>query len=172
MAEYLKIPKDRVGALVGKKGKTKAMLQERCGVKLDITHDGSITIICPDEDGLKEWKALEVVKAVGRGFSPQYAIRLLRDDQVLSIINLYTLLNRNKSDVTRVRARIIGENGKVRRTIESLTNTRISVYGKTISIIGNEEDVELTEKAIQMLIDGARHATVYRFLESRAAAKL
>jgi len=172
MAEYIKVPKDRIGALVGKGGQTKAMLQKRCKVKLDIGKDGGVSILSPEEDGLKEWKALDIVKAVGRGFNPKYAMVLLKEDRVLSIINLYDLLNHKESDMRRIKARIIGEEGKARKTLERLTNTKISVYGKTVSIIGSEEGVRATEKAIQMIIDGARHAAVYRFLERGAELPL
>jgi len=165
MAEYVKIPKDRVGVLVGTKGTTKAMLEKRCKIKLDITHDGGVSIASPEEDGLREWKALDVVKAIGRGFNPKYAINLIKEDYVLSVINLYDVLHQRDADVKRVNARIIGEHGKARTTLETLTRTNISVYGRTVAIIGIEEDVELAEKAIQMFIKGAQHATVYRSLE-------
>lgn len=165
MAEYVKIPKDRVGVLIGAEGATKAMLEKRCGVKLDVTHEGSVGIVSPEEDGLAEWKALDVVKAIGRGFNPKYAMTLLKEDYVLSVINLYDILHQRDSDVKRVKARIIGEKGKAWNTLETLTTTKMAVYGRTVAIIGLEEDVLLAEKAINMLIKGAQHATVYRTLE-------
>jgi|GEM_PF-68042 len=168
MAEYVKVPRDRIGALVGKEGRMKATLQKRCGVKLDIGKDGGVSIVSPDEDGLKEWKALDIVKAVGRGFNPKYAMVLLKEDRVLSIIDLEDILKHKESDVKRIKARIIGEGGRARKTLERLSNTKISVYGKTVSIIGSERGVQATEKGIQMILDGARHAAVYRFLEKGA----
>lgn len=152
--------------MVGTKGETKRLIEEKSGVKLDITHDGAVSIASPEEDGFKEWKATDVVKAIGRGFNPKYALGLLKEDYVLSVINLYDALNRRESDVARVKARIIGEGGKAWKTIEKLTNTKMSVYGRTVAVIGLEEDVELIEKALRMFIEGARHATVYKFLES------
>ncbi len=165
MAEYIKIPRERVGVLIGHEGETKRLLEKKCNVKLNISSDGSISIISPEEDGLREWKALHIVKAIGRGFNPRHALVLLGDNYVLSIINIYELSNGKEARVRRIRARVIGEGGKAKTTIETLTKTRISVYGKTISIIGKEEDVEAAERGIEMLIDGARHATVYKFLE-------
>jgi ribosomal RNA assembly protein len=166
MAEYLKIPEDRVGVLVGTKGEMKRLIEEKAGVKLDITHEGAVSIASAEGDGFKEWKAVDVVKAISRGFNPKYALQLLGEDYVLTVINLYDLFHGRESDIARVKARIIGEEGKAWKTIERLTNTRMSVYGRTVAVIGTEEDAELAGKALNMLIDGARHATVYRFLES------
>jgi ribosomal RNA assembly protein len=172
MAEYLKVPKDRVGVLVGKDGRTKSMLEKKCKVRLDIGQEGGVSIVSPDEDGYKEWRALGVVKAIGRGFNPKYAIQVLKEGHVLSIINLYDVLNRKDSDLKRVKGRVIGEKGKAWRTIEGLTNTRMAVYGRTIGIIGMEEDVDLCERGIQMIIDGARHQSVYSFLEKEGSKRI
>lgn len=171
MVEYVKIPKDRVGVLVGTDGLTKAMLEKKCKVKLEIGHEGDVSISSKDEDGLAEWKALDVVKAIGRGFNPRVAINLLKEDYVLSVIDLYEVLRRKEADVRRVKARVIGEKGKAWRTIELLTNTRLSVYGKTIAIMGLEEDVSLASRGISMIIDGASHANVYRFLERERSCR-
>ncbi len=171
MAEYLKIPKDRIGALVGKGGKTKRALQKKCKVKLDISQDGGVKILSQDEDALKEWVAKDVVKAIGRGFNPKYAFGLLRENRALSVLRLYDMVGHNKSDLKRVKSRIIGENGRARKTLETLTKTKISVYGKTVAIIGPEESVREAEDGIRMLIDGARHATVYAALEGEQEFK-
>lgn len=168
MGEYLKVPKDRVGVLVGKEGKTKAMLEKRCKVKLDIDHEGGVNIKSPIGDGLIEWKALDVVKAIGRGFNPNLAVNLIKEDYALSIIDLFQIFKGKDTDVRRTKARIIGEGGKAWKTMELLTGTRICVYGKTVGIIGVEDDVTLCEKGIQMIIDGSRHLNVYSFLEREA----
>lgn len=165
MPEFVRIPGDRVGVLIGSDGETKKMLENRCGVKLEITGDGGVTITAKDEDGLKEWKALDIVKAIGRGFNPKYAVALLKEDYALSIIDLYEIFRHKDSDVKRIKARVIGESGKAWRTIEDLTNTKMAVYGRTIAIIGLEDDIALCEHAIDMLIKGAQHQNVYAFLE-------
>ena len=165
MPEFVRIPGDRVGVLIGSEGETKKMLENRCNVKLEITGDGGVTITAKDEDGLREWKALDIVKAIGRGFNPRYAVALLKEDYALTIIDLYEIFRHKDSDVKRVKSRIIGESGKAWQTIEDLTNTKMSVYGRTIGIIGLEDDIVLCEQAISMLIKGAQHQSVYAFLE-------
>jgi ribosomal RNA assembly protein len=67
----------------------------------------------------------------------------------------------------RLKGRIIGKEGKTRRIIEELTETNVSVYGHTVSIIGNMEQAEVAKEAIRMLIRGSLHQTVYRFLHRK-----
>jgi ribosomal RNA assembly protein len=57
--------------------------------------------------------------------------------------------------------------GKTRKIIEELTDANICVYGHTISIIGNIEQAQAAREAIQMLINGSQHNTVYRFLHRK-----
>ena len=67
----------------------------------------------------------------------------------------------------RIRGRIIGRDGKTRRIIEELTETYISVYGHTVGIIGDFEKAQIAREAIDMLIKGAMHGTVYRYLHRK-----
>jgi ribosomal RNA assembly protein len=113
-------------------------------------------------------KAKDVITALGRGFSPEHAFRLMRDDDaVLDVIDLRTVFGRSESDIKRVKGRIIGMNGKTRRIIEELTDTDVAVYGHTVSIIGQIEHAEVAREAVQMLVKGSLHATVYRFLHRK-----
>jgi len=162
-SQYLKIPKDRVAVLIGKNGETKKKIEARAKVKLDISKEGGVTML--SDDGLALWKTEKVVKAIGRGFNPNTAMRLLKDDYELIIINLDDMFHGRESDVKRVKGRIIGEGGKSRRIIEDLTGSKISVYGKTVGAITVAEDLPLVETALDMLIGGAQHASVYAVLE-------
>ncbi|MHA1129783.1 MAG: KH domain-containing protein, partial [Candidatus Helarchaeota archaeon] len=51
-----------------------------------------------------------------------------------------------------------------RRIIEESTENVLSVYGNTVSIIGNIKTLKIAKKAVTMLIKGASHSTVYQFL--------
>jgi len=162
-AEFLKIPKDRVGVVIGKGGETKRLVEQKAGVTLDVTHEGSVSI--KSEDGLNLWKGRDVVKAIGRGFNPKFALNLSKEGYAFTIINLDEIFHGRESDIKRIKARVIGENGKARKTMETLSNSKISVYGKTVSIIAREEDMGPIEEALKMIMDGAHHAKVYKFLE-------
>ena len=44
---------------------------------------------------------------------------------------------------------------------------KITVYGKTIGIIGKWDGMRIAKEAIQMLLSGSSHSNVYRFLEQQ-----
>lgn len=167
---FLRIPKERVGALIGPEGKTKKIIEEKLSVELQIDGEGGVTLMLAEkaEDPSLLFKAKDVVTAIGRGFSPEHALRLIRDEEaMLDVIDLRTIFGKSESDIRRIKGRVIGMDGKTRRTVEELTDTNVSVYGHTISIIGNIEQVQTAREAIQMLIDGSLHSTVYRFLHKK-----
>ena len=162
----IKIPKDRIAVLIGVKGKDKKELEDYSSAKISVdSQEGDVTIT--GRDAIKLYTLKEVIRAIARGFNPETARLLLKPDYMLEIISLreYGLDNKNK--LKRVKARIIGTKGKARRTIEELTRTFISVYGKTISILGECTNVGNAKRAIELLITGSMHSTVYKWLEDQ-----
>jgi len=168
---FTKITKDRIGALIGPEGEVKEAIEKELGVELKVdseTGDVEITLKPEAKDPSMLFRAREVVTAIGRGFSPDRAFRLLRDeDAALEIIDLRELFGRSLSDLQRIKGRIIGEGGKTRRIIEELTEADVSVHGHTVSIIANMDQMEVAREAIQMLLRGSVHSTVYRFLNRK-----
>ena len=45
-----------------------------------------------------------------------------------------------------------------------IRDSSVSVYGHTISMIGGYDAVSAAREAVEMLIKGKQHATVYKFL--------
>jgi len=168
---FLRIPKERVGVLIGPEGRTKESIEEKLSVELQIdgeAGDVTLTLAKNVEDPTLLFKAKDVVTAIGRGFSPEHAFRLIRDEEsALDIIDLRTIFGKSESDIRRIKGRIIGMDGKTRRIIEELTDTNICVYGHTVGIIGNIEQAQAAREAVQMLISGSLHSTVYRFLHRK-----
>jgi ribosomal RNA assembly protein len=167
---FVKIPKERVGILVGPDGKIKRHIEDRLQVKLDIDKEGSVTIIlnenCPDPSLLL--KAKDVVSAIGRGFPPETAFRLIRnEDDIYDMIDLRLIFGRNESDITRIKGRIIGTEGKTRKLVEELTEADVVVYGHTVGIIGSFEEADAAHNALQMIIDGCEHHTMYNYLQKK-----
>lgn len=164
---HLRIPKDRIGVLIGKGGVTKKQIEERAGVKLFIDSvEGEIEIDHSEaKDPAMAIVVESIVKAIGRGFSPENALELMEEDTVLEIIDIRDYVGRKPNHIARVKSRVIGSNGKTRRIIEELTNTHISVFGNTISIIGGTVQVSIAGRALDMLISGSEHSAVYHFLE-------
>ena len=168
---YITIPKDRIGALIGPKGKVKKKLEENAGVEIEVdSGSGDVVINAkPDiKDPFLAIKARDFVHAVGRGFNPTAAFALLEEDIYLEIINLKLVIGENPSKITRFRGRIIGKEGRTRKIIEETTGTSIVVYGNTVAIIGPFERLRIAREAIYMILDGSKHGTIYAFLEEKA----
>jgi len=168
MDEYIyeeKVPKERIAVVIRRKGATKRMIQEEAGVKLMIdTKEGIVRII--GDDPLKLFNAREVIKAIARGFNPEIAKLLLRQDYTLEVINIKDYA-RTKNAEIRLKGRVIGEEGRSRANIERLTDCYLSVYGKTVSIIGEVEKVQVARRAVIGLLQGKTHRSVYSQLERK-----
>jgi ribosomal RNA assembly protein len=168
---FVRIPKERVGVLIGPDGKVKRDIEERLMVELHIESEaGGVNILLNEkaEDPSLLFRAKDVATAIGRGFSPEQAFRLIRnEDAVFDFIDLRTIFDRSESDIRRVKSRIIGMNGKTRRTIEELTEADVVVYGHTVGLIGTFEQVDAARNAVQMIIQGSQHHTVYSYLQKK-----
>ena len=159
----IKIPKDRVAVLIGTKGVTKKLIERRTKTKITVNKDGEVFI--GGEDSLNVFNTSPIVKAIGRGFNPDIALMLLNEDYRLEIINIQEFTKKSKKKFVRIKARLIGSEGKARKVLEKLTMTDISIYGKTVSIIGKIEDVMLARMGLEKLLKGAPHGNVYKFIE-------
>jgi ribosomal RNA assembly protein len=168
---HVKIPRERIGALIGPNGQIKRIIEKKLLVDLRIDSEtGSIEIKLSQDnsDPSLVFRAKEVVTAIGRGFSFDRITLLLDDDEaVFWIIDLREIVGRSLSDMKRLKGRVIGKNGKTRQMIEELTDSRISIYGHTISIIGDMEQSETAREAIRLLLKGKQHRSVYRFLHKK-----
>lgn len=168
---FVRIPKERVGVLVGPDGKVKQRIEEKFMVELEIeSESGGVKILLSEKasDPSLLFKAKDTVTAIGRGFSPEHAFRLLRnEDDIFDFIDLRAVFGRSESDIKRVKGRIIGANGKTRKLIEELTEASVVVYGHTIGFIGTFEQVDVARNAVQMLINGSQHHTVYKYLQRK-----
>ena len=143
--DYLKIPQNRVGALIGSNGKVKKSIENATGTILDIDSDDGTVYITPREDmedPLGVWNANHIVKAVARGFNPEVALKLVSDDIYLEVISLPLY-------------------------IMEMAEVDMAVYGKTVSLIGEMENIMIAKEAIEMIINGSRHKSVYGFLEHK-----
>lgn len=158
----LKIPKDRVAVLIGTGGNVKKQIEEATKTKLDIkSEEGDVFI--KGEDSILLYSAREIIKAISRGFNPDIAMLLLKQEYSLEMVNLREIVD--EQHMMRLKGRVIGADGKARKNIEFLTETYISIYGKTIGIIGETANVAVARRAVETLLAGSNHATVYKWLE-------
>lgn len=178
---YLRIPRERVAVLIGQKGSTKSWLQRRSGLRFDVDSVANEVVIHDervDADPLMVLKLQDVVRAIARGFSPERAARLFADDDYLELLDIHDYVGKHKQHIRRVASRIIGSEGKTRRIIEDQTGAEVVVYGHTVGVIAHIDSLGDARHAVEMLLRGAEHASVYRFLErkrrnaKRAASEL
>ena len=173
-----RVPKDRIAVLIGAKGTTMKSIREACGCQ-DLfinseTGDVEVTWGEPGSyDPVKAMKLPDVVKAIGRGMAPKAAIRLFDDQHFFEMVDLRDFVGKRSNQQRRVRSRIIGSQGKVRKMIENLTDTEITIYKSTVVIIGEQEGLFAARQAIEMLAGGSEHGSVLGYLEKdRRKAKL
>ncbi len=165
----VKIPKDRIGVLIGAKGSSKKLIEERTGCILDIDSNTAEVDIDTQgvEDPMVRMKVEEVVKAIGRGFSTEKALEILDDDVYFELIDIKSYVGRSPKAVKRMKGRLIGRQGRTRQLIEELSECHVSVYGHTVGLVGPPTELRVARRAIQMILDGAEHSSVYGYLESK-----
>ena len=155
--EDILVPRARVKEILSMKG-----LLEKEGVKIEAI--GNLIKVETD-DALAIVIAKNIVEAVGRGFEPGVAKLLFKDDFAFEQLSIADYGYKKPNHLKRIKGVVIGENGKAKNIIEKRTNTRLAIYGKTVSIIGKHDEVQKARHAVEMLLTGRKHATAYRFLE-------
>ena len=150
--------------------KIKKNIEKLTGTYLDIdSEDGSVHISPGEnmEDPLGVWNANHIVKAIARGFNPEVALKLISDDIYLEIIKLPLYIGKSKKALARHKGRIIGKDGKTREIIMEMAEVDMAIYGKTVSLIGEMDNIMIAKEAVEMILNGSRHKSVYGFLEHK-----
>ena len=173
-----RIPKDRIAVLIGSKGSTAKALRQASGAKefhID-SESGDVEVVWGDPgsyDPIKAMKFPDVIKAIGRGMTPKAAIRLLDDNHFFEMVDLKDFVGKRSQQQRRIRARIIGSQGKIRRLIENLTDVEITIYKSTVVLVGDSDGLGLARQAVEMIAGGSEHGSVLSFLErSRKRMKI
>ena len=167
---YVRIPQERIGVLIGPGGETKRLIEQETGVKILIDSEtGEVTV---DESGAPDKflavKVRDLVQAIGRGFSDERAFRLLDENSYFVVLDIKDYA-RTPARIEQIRARMIGTRGKTRRIVEELTGADVSVYGHTVALIADDLQLPIAQEALEMLLRGSEHRTVYRYLERKRA---
>lgn len=159
--QIVKIPPKRASYL--KENKTN--LEERLNIKLVIKEE----IVEIAGGSLEEYLAKQVITAIAKGFNMETALKLLNQNFALKVIDLKEFIPEHA--VKRQLGRVIGEKGKCKKTLEEEGNVVISIQGHEVSVLGNFEDIEIAVNAIQKLISGAPHTSVFRYISTAQAKK-
>lgn len=164
MIEEIKIPKKRIAVLIGERGSTKRKIEKATLTRINVnSQEGDVNI--EGSDSLNVYITKKIIKAIGRGFNPDIALSLLDEKNIFEIIDIREISGKSRNQEMRVKSRVIGTKGRARTRLEDLTNTHLSVYGKTVGIIGKVEDVDLARRALDKLIKGSPHQKVYKWVD-------
>ncbi len=151
--EHLLIPHKRAALL---DDKTMSRLRERLRCKIEL-YENELTI---EGESYDEYNAKNVLQAFARGFELDKAFRLLNEDVFFQMTNLKDLF-KNREQLQRIKARIIGEKGRAKEYIESTSGADMAVFGGTVSTIGTVDELKVANAGIQVIIDGGMHKTAY-----------
>lgn len=170
-SQYLRIPLNRIGPVIGVKGVNREKIEKDTLTKIIIDSDTGEVEVRPNKD-LKDpimlIKASNIVKAIGRGFSHQIALKLISDDYFLDVIRLKSYVKGNaRSQYQRIKGRVIGKAGITKKTIEELTSINLVVSGNTVSLIGTYEELQLGRDAVTKIITGSPIESVLGLLEQQ-----
>ena len=164
---FIRIPEDRVGVLIGPKGKNRKKIESTFDVVLIVESEtGNVEIKLNEnqKDVSVIFTVKNIIQAIGRGFSPRNAMALEDEEKGIMIIDLEEYVGTSRNAQNRVRGRIIGKDGKSRELLEELTECLLSVYGGTVGLIGPYEMLPVAKEAIEMLLNGSFHKTVWNHL--------
>lgn len=137
----------------------KEELERKMNVKMTIVGK-KLTI---EGEALAEYEAGIVIDAITFGFSAKKALLLTEADNIFRKIHIKHFTRRKNMD--EVRARLIGTEGKTRRTLEEVGDCEIIIGEKEVGIIGSAENIDRATTGITNLIKGSKQANVYRYLE-------
>jgi len=159
--QIIKIPSERVTALLGESGETKDYLERRMKVSLAADSDGAVEI---NGDPLDEFIGKDIIKAIGRGFEPSVALKLLSDDYGFKLIDLRDYAGHEKAR-HRIMGRVIGEKGRTKEIVKEEVGADVSCYGHTVGVICRLDAMNYAMEAVFRIIEGSNHASVYAYLE-------
>jgi ribosomal RNA assembly protein len=161
----VRIPEERVAVLIGEGGETKEEFEDVTRCSLEIQDN----VARVEGEPLEELNAQKVVKAIGRGFSPEKAFRLSTEERAgLMVVDIDDYAS-TSNERERLKGRVIGRDGETRRHLEKEANIDITVYGSTIGMIGKPVNMEVALEAVKMLLQGSSHSTAYNYLEKNQA---
>lgn len=143
----------------------KRELEKELNVK--IKNKGKLLFV--EGAGDDEYLALEIIEAIDLGFSVGTALQLKNEEIIFQVFNIRDLTRR--SDLKRIRARIIGVHGKALKTMETLTDCDIAVHENKIGIIGSSDCIKDGIIAIKSIVQGSTHGNVYARLEKKKKEK-
>ncbi|MBI1979111.1 MAG: RNA-processing protein [Candidatus Aenigmarchaeota archaeon] len=159
MIEHVSIPEDRL-TLLRKSSVWREKLKDFLNVDVDIKGD-----IVISGDVLQVIRGKDIIIAFGRGFDFEESLDLLDEEYFLEVVNIGEFARKSIGRQVTLKGRVIGEGGVTKKMIEKYAGVKIAVYGKTVSVIGKPQNIRIAMNAVEMILSGSKHNSVYRFLQ-------
>jgi ribosomal RNA assembly protein len=134
-------------------------IQAKVDIHADIKRD-SVTITGQE---FNEVIAEKIIQALDFGFELEDAMLLLKDDWDLAYVNIKE--HTHRKNLEEIRSRVIGTEGKAKRTIETLTDSRIVVHNNQVGLISDTDHMPYLIQGMISLIQGAKHGNVFSYIE-------
>ncbi|MCL5009638.1 MAG: KH domain-containing protein [Candidatus Parvarchaeota archaeon] len=161
MEEQINITAIRAEKLEGQKKFIKAITDSGVSIKINKS-----IVTLSAESGFGILLAKNAVLAFNRGFDSKTSSLLLDDAYDLAIINVGDYSG-SKNRQEELKGRIIGTRGLIKKRLSIATGCYIKVFGKTVSVIGPYQNINLAVEAIEMLLSGAKHNSVFSAIDRR-----
>lgn len=159
--ELIRIPAERVSALRGDADATLQLLERKLKCSIEVSEEGAVEITGEPVD---EFFGKGVIRAIGRGFAPHKALKLLDDGYGFNLIDLRDYTSKPEA-MTRIKGRLIGEKGKAKKIVEEEGECDLALWGHTIGVIAKLDTLDVATTAVFKLIEGQPHTAVYMYLE-------
>ncbi len=117
-------------------------------------------------DAYGEFLAYNIINAFEKGFDINTAFLLVNEEYYFSYIDINQVWPDEKRK-RQIKARIIGENGRTKRYIESVSSAKISVHDDFVGFIGKVDNIAEAETAVRAIINGGTHKQAYNKMEAR-----
>jgi len=161
MVEIVRIPHERVPALRGDADSSLQMLERKLKCQIEVSLEGEVEL---NGEPIDEFFGKGVIRAIGRGFEPHKALKLLHEDYGFNLIDLRDYASKPEA-MTRIKGRVIGEKGKAKQIVEQEGECNLAIWGHTVGVIGRLETLDIATTAVFKLIEGQPHQAVYMYLE-------
>ncbi len=158
--QQLLIPETRAKLLRDKK--FASSISKRLGCKIKLVGENTVEI---NGDGYAEYNAHSVLQAFGKGFGIESAYMLLSEEYFFKSIDIKDFF-KSDDQARRVKARIIGREGKTKNYIEQVSGAQLIIYNNSVSLIGTIDELRIAETGINALINGDTHKKAYRLMEN------
>ncbi|MEM4295209.1 MAG: hypothetical protein QXS91_00120 [Candidatus Anstonellales archaeon] len=137
--------------------------KEELEKKLNIIIEFSDNVIHIKGNAENVFFAMPVIKAIAKGFSKEQAYKLLSNENAFESIDLRDFCN-TENCIKRLKGRVIGKMGRIKKEIESSADCLIAVYGHSISIIAPYYTMTYAKEAIMKILNGSKHSSVLNYL--------